>query len=68
MTKIIKNVEMLGQRIVSLCHWSGNNEMMYEQQVKEWVEFIPPNERPTPEGVLMNAKRKLWGLESMLCR
>lgn len=54
---------MMAQRVASICEEQGVTEVQCESLVKDWLADIQPCHRPEVAGVLMDAKRLIWGLE-----
>ena len=54
--------KVLSDRVVSICVEEDVEETQCELIVREWLSQIQKVHRPTVAGVLMDAKRKLWGL------
>ena len=62
MTEEKKWREKLSDRVVYICERQNVRESDCEQLVKNWLEHIKPDNRPTVSGVITGATRKIWNL------
>jgi len=62
MTRIDFWTGVLGERVLSMCQEFKSEPSDYENVVRSWLKEISEESRPTPAGVIMHAKRKVYGL------
>lgn len=53
---------LLAQRVVDICNEQGARETDCEPAIEAMIDDLSPDQRPTPAGVMMTAKRKIYNL------
>ena len=56
---------LLAQRVVDICNEQGVRETDCELVIEAMIDDLSPDQRPTPAGVMMTAKRKIYNLVIM---
>ena len=56
---------LLAQRVVDICNEQGVRETDCELVIEAMIDVLSPDQRPTPAGVTMTAKRKIYNLVVM---
>ena len=56
---------LLAQRVVDISNEQGVRETDCELVIEAMIDDLSPDQRPTPAGVMMTAKRKIYNLVIM---